>query len=124
MRQPPRLEPPLNALRSRSLKPPPNRLLKQDLLPAPQDLDKERLNKPNTSTDKESAERAKKQPRNLNADDDVEFDDPSLDLSDPSKTLSGGEEPGSEVGSASLNVEEDLSLSSKEAHQSPSSLDT
>ena len=62
---------------------PPNRLLKHDLLPAPQDLDKERLNKPKSSTDKEAAARAKKQLRDMNADDDVEFDDLSLDLSPP-----------------------------------------
>ena len=60
----------------------------------------------------------------MNADDDVEFDDLSLDLSHPSKILSGGEDPGPEEESTSLNVDKDFSLSSKEMHQSLSSLDT
>ena len=60
----------------------------------------------------------------MNADDDVEFDDFSLDLSNPSKILSGGDDPGPGEESTSLNVDEGFSLSSKETHQSLSSLDT
>ena len=52
---------------------PPNRLFKHDSLPAPQDLDKEHLNKPKSLTEKKAAARAKKQLRDMNADNDVEF---------------------------------------------------